>query len=452
MKALLSRPYECSTGTNRVFDDTCFGRCYKPAASFADTVRLHFRDDAQQPTKAIDVAFDCMRMLNDGNAVAAELKLADCFGHYEDNDKGPSNLLETMEDDFVPKRAFVPYDKLVNEDGGLVGQMLIAHPWMVEPTFGRTLVLLAERTEEQTVGFITNKPMGCFLRDAYHQSPSLACFMNNQLYYGGPVGSDVHVLHPYGQIEGALEIIPGVYHGASDFEQAATLVQQGEIDPTAFHFFLGCSVWGKEQLDGELTEGSWFLLDSSASAEQNSRQFLEELVPSGELLDLDDENNMAKIAVDYRLSRKEYTAMEEVMEEVLSEHDEEMRMRMEDKEELGMELPDEYYTSRGRGGESGGAPVVGKEGREEEEVDADSPIYMEGEEEEEINPKGLPPAELLHELPVPPSGCQQWARALTNLPGEHKEFPRLAFAQCTAANARALGCVVCAVTRPARFS
>jgi hypothetical protein len=320
--------------------------------------------------------------------------------------------------------------------------------------------------------------------------------MDNQLYYGGPVGSDVHVLHPYSQVEGALEITPGVYHGGN-LEHASDLVEKGDADPTSFHFFVGCSAWDLEQLDEELADNIWILLDSSRCEDANAMQFLENLAPSGEMCDLDDETNMAKIAVDYRLWRKEYA----LIEDVLNEHDEEMsmfdwkmnksddvgeakpallqvknreveavelkRMREEEVEEecagesnVGRGGQEESTAAGGREmvpaggkdaaeeggvGEEGGAGEEGRAGEDQNEGEGreDGPIYMEDlaptgemlggaddaddflqEHRQDGDtgdaPLGLPPAELLHELPVPPSGCQQWAELMTKLPGEYR--------------------------------
>ena len=80
LKALLSRPYECSTEVDQVCDKVFgSGRCYKPTISLANVARTVFREAdpaGNSLTKSLDVAFDCIRLLNASGGIAEELNLS----------------------------------------------------------------------------------------------------------------------------------------------------------------------------------------------------------------------------------------------------------------------------------------------------------------------------------------------------------------------------------------
>ena len=50
---------------------------------------------------------------------------------------------------------YFDYQKLTNPEKG---DLLISEPFLPDPNFERTVVLLCEHNEEGTVGFVLNKP------------------------------------------------------------------------------------------------------------------------------------------------------------------------------------------------------------------------------------------------------------------------------------------------------
>ncbi len=136
------------------------------------------------------------------------------------------------------------------------GILLIAEPFLKDPNFMRTVVLLCDHQEEGSFGFVLNKPYNHTLDELMNGVGELKL----PVFYGGPVQMDtLHFLHQYpDQIPGSFEILDGICWGG-DFDTAIALLRSGEIDQNRIRFFIGYSGWGNGQLAGELTEKSWLM-------------------------------------------------------------------------------------------------------------------------------------------------------------------------------------------------
>ncbi|RYY13500.1 MAG: YqgE/AlgH family protein [Chitinophagaceae bacterium] len=136
------------------------------------------------------------------------------------------------------------------------GILLIAEPFLKDPNFMRTVVLLCDHQEEGSFGFVLNKLFNHTLDELMNGVGELKL----PVFYGGPVQMDtLHFLHQYpDKIPGSYEILDGVCWGG-DFDTAIALLQSGEIDKNRIRFFIGYSGWGNGQLSGELTEKSWLM-------------------------------------------------------------------------------------------------------------------------------------------------------------------------------------------------
>lgn len=135
------------------------------------------------------------------------------------------------------------------------GLFLISEPFMPDPNFKRTVVLLCEHMEDSgTVGFILNRTLDIKVGDALVDFEEV----QGELFYGGPVAQDtLHYLHSYGDlIEDSLHIVDDVYWGGN-FEQLTNLLKAGTIDMQKIKFFLGYSGWTTGQLEEELKENAW---------------------------------------------------------------------------------------------------------------------------------------------------------------------------------------------------
>jgi putative transcriptional regulator len=124
------------------------------------------------------------------------------------------------------------------------GMLLIAEPFLKDPNFKRTVVLLCEHQDAGSFGFVLNRELEQTLEELL---PDLEG-MDNPVYYGGPVQKDtLHFLHQY------PELIPG------GFDLAIQFLREKKIDPDKIRFFIGYSGWTGGQLELELKENSWLL-------------------------------------------------------------------------------------------------------------------------------------------------------------------------------------------------
>jgi putative transcriptional regulator len=140
------------------------------------------------------------------------------------------------------------------------GKLLIAEPFLDDPYFKRSVVLLTEHNENGSIGFILNKPIEIKLKDAVGELPPI----DSNIHLGGPVAREtLHFLHTEGeQIDGSLEIMKGLFWGGN-FETLKKLIEQDKIKPESIKFFVGYSGWEPKQLDNELKLNSWIVLDGS---------------------------------------------------------------------------------------------------------------------------------------------------------------------------------------------
>jgi putative transcriptional regulator len=140
------------------------------------------------------------------------------------------------------------------------GVLLIADPFLKDPNFMRTVVLLTEHNEQGEIGFVINRQYENTLDELLpeiegHKIP---------VYYGGPVQMNtIHFLHRYpDRIQGGIEVLKGVFWGG-DFESVVQLINSGEVEPDMIRFFIGYSGWSNGQLQDELEEKSWLTVEAT---------------------------------------------------------------------------------------------------------------------------------------------------------------------------------------------
>ncbi len=140
------------------------------------------------------------------------------------------------------------------------GILLISDPFLKDPNFMRTVVVLCEHQKEGSFGFVLNRKYELTLDELI---PDLEGF-KLPVYYGGPVQLDtIHFLHQYpDEIPGAVEVMKSVYWGG-DFEMVIDMIKKKMIDANKIRFFIGYSGWGSEQLNDELKEKTWLTVKAA---------------------------------------------------------------------------------------------------------------------------------------------------------------------------------------------
>lgn len=140
------------------------------------------------------------------------------------------------------------------------GCILISQPSLTDRFFGKSVVMLAEHGPEGTFGFIVNKPARVELSTVTQDFTPF----ETEIYLGGPVNIDtLFFVHNKGpEIEGSFKITEGVYWGGES-DVIRQMMLTGQITRNDIRFYAGYSGWGAGQLDRELKENSWIILDGN---------------------------------------------------------------------------------------------------------------------------------------------------------------------------------------------
>jgi putative transcriptional regulator len=158
------------------------------------------------------------------------------------------------------------------------GYLLIAEPSNLgDISFNRSVVLLAEHNNEGSVGFIINKPLNYTINDLVPEINALYT-----VYNGGPVEQDnLYFIHNVPKIiPNSIEIADGIYWGG-DFETTKSLINEGKISKRNIRFFLGYSGWESNQLENELKDDTWIVIENklkSTILSKSSENFWKEKI------------------------------------------------------------------------------------------------------------------------------------------------------------------------------
>lgn len=138
------------------------------------------------------------------------------------------------------------------------GAILLARPSLSTDIFSRSVVLIAEHYEGGTIGFIINKslnlPASIFL-------PSIEG--EYIIGEGGPVQREnIYFFHKRPDlIKNSTHIINDIYW-SGNFMDVINAFKTDLITPLELKFFLGYCGWKKGQLEHEIANKEWEILES----------------------------------------------------------------------------------------------------------------------------------------------------------------------------------------------
>lgn len=136
------------------------------------------------------------------------------------------------------------------------GRLLISEPFLPDPNFERTVVLLCEHNNDGSFGFVINKPSILKLNEIVEDIK-----FDEVAFVGGPVQQDtLHFLHRNLGLENAVHIRDKIHWGG-DFENLVVQIDTARVKSADIRFYLGYSGWSPGQLENELQEDSWIVCD-----------------------------------------------------------------------------------------------------------------------------------------------------------------------------------------------
>ncbi|HET7735797.1 MAG TPA: YqgE/AlgH family protein [Nocardioidaceae bacterium] len=142
------------------------------------------------------------------------------------------------------------------------GRLLVATPLLVDPNFLRTVVLLLDVDESGALGVVLNRPspvpVHSVLPDWAERVPQ-----PDVIFAGGPVATDSALAVAYlGGGEGEEPVGFRTVFGNTGIIDLDTPAELLTDVVGGVRVFAGYAGWGPDQLQGEVAEGSWFVVDS----------------------------------------------------------------------------------------------------------------------------------------------------------------------------------------------
>jgi putative transcriptional regulator len=140
----------------------------------------------------------------------------------------------------------------------LKGKLLVALPTLVDPNFARTVVLIAEHTDEGAMGLVLNRPSEALVDESVEELGDVVS-AGAPVFIGGPVQMEsVMVLAEFDEPTQAAAIVLediGFLPAEADLTELSGRTRRARV-------FAGHSGWGPGQLDEELADGSWIVADA----------------------------------------------------------------------------------------------------------------------------------------------------------------------------------------------
>ncbi|QEU97598.1 YqgE/AlgH family protein [Streptomyces kanamyceticus] len=161
----------------------------------------------------------------------------------------------------------------MTEVSSLTGRLLVATPALADPNFDRAVVLLLDHDEEGSLGVVLNRPTPVGVADILEGWGDLAG-APGVVFQGGPVSLDSAL---------GVAVIPGEeglppasrrraakgepigfrrVHGAIGLVDLETPPELLAAALGSLRIFAGYSGWGPGQLEDELGDGAWYVVES----------------------------------------------------------------------------------------------------------------------------------------------------------------------------------------------
>lgn len=139
------------------------------------------------------------------------------------------------------------------------GRLLISEPFLQDEYFSRSVVLLCEHNDEGSFGFVLNNYLEVDLHEVSTNFPDIPA----RISLGGPVkNQNLYFIHTLGNlIPGSAPIADSIYLGG-DYDVLVNQLQNDLALLKHVRFFLGYSGWSSGQLESELKEKSWLVVET----------------------------------------------------------------------------------------------------------------------------------------------------------------------------------------------
>ncbi|MDB1089492.1 YqgE/AlgH family protein [Streptomyces sp. ACA25] len=147
----------------------------------------------------------------------------------------------------------------MTEVTSLAGRLLVAAPALADPNFDRSVVLMLDHDEQGALGVVLNRPTPVDVADVLAPWAALAG-EPGVVFQGGPVALDAAL---------ALAVAPGA--GPLGWRRVRGAIGLVDLDAPpevmaaelgSLRIFAGYAGWGPGQLEQELEENAWYVVDA----------------------------------------------------------------------------------------------------------------------------------------------------------------------------------------------
>jgi putative transcriptional regulator len=154
-----------------------------------------------------------------------------------------------------------------SEAARTAGRLLVATPGLGDPNFARTVILMLEHSEAGALGLVLNRTSPLELATALPEwdrfaAPPAHVFVGGPVSHGSvialaranaPAGSDAWTAFAPDRLPGV-----GVIDLGKDPYENGVAIEQVRV-------FSGYAGWGPGQLDGELLEHAWYVVEADGA-------------------------------------------------------------------------------------------------------------------------------------------------------------------------------------------
>lgn len=139
------------------------------------------------------------------------------------------------------------------------GSLILSQPLMKDLNFERSIILICEHNSDGSFGYKLNDKLS---PDSIKSDTNK--IIKENLYDGGPVeNSYLNFIHSSGQIKDSVKISKDIYLGG-DLDSLIDDIENN-VSSLKFKFFSGYSGWSPNQLDNEIDENSWIVINDYIS-------------------------------------------------------------------------------------------------------------------------------------------------------------------------------------------
>jgi putative transcriptional regulator len=139
------------------------------------------------------------------------------------------------------------------------GVFITSTPLLDDSVFEDVTVFITEYNHKGAIGFVINKPFGRNLNELEEFNKSIAF----PLYDGGPVDREhLYMVHRRPDLIPDGTLITGNLHMGGNFAAALQHLNAGTIAGKDIKLFIGYCGWDNGELDAEIAEGSWNIIEN----------------------------------------------------------------------------------------------------------------------------------------------------------------------------------------------